>query len=62
MFTGGSAGSIVEGGRFQALTSPVLFCLMMPASDNFGFPLTVGGSGFFEDIDEMFALSCICQL
>ena len=32
----------------------------MSASDNFSFPLTVGGSGFFEDIDEMFALSCTC--
>ena len=33
---------------------------MMPASDNFSFPLTVGSSSFFEDIDEMFALACTC--
>ena len=34
----------------------------MSTSDNFSFSLAVGGSGFFEDIDEMLALSCTCWL
>lgn len=60
MLSGGCAAIIVEGGRLQALASLGLLCLMMSASDNLGFSLAIGGSGFFEDIDEMFALSCTC--
>jgi len=42
---------VIDGVGFEGAASFLFFELDLSASDNLSFALTVGGLGFFEDVD-----------
>lgn len=50
-------GIAIDGGGFEGAAGFLFFELDLSASDNLGFALTIGGFGFFENVDEVLALA-----